>query len=96
MRKYVQHWWNLKDTLRAELNEHVLVLKTEFNDAWDYFDVNQLCDTMMQSIWTTLSEWRRRTITMPTPPHQVDAFIANSNLSNRNVQHFLKESSGNS
>ena len=96
MRKYVQHRWESKDTPRPELKEHVLVLKTEFNDAWDYFDVNQLCDTMMQPIRTTLSEWRRGTLPTPAPPHQASAFIADGDLSDRNVQRFLEEFSGNS
>ena len=95
MRKYIQHWWDLKDTPRVELNKHVLVFKTKFNNAWNYFNINQLYDTMMQPIWTTLSKWRRGIIIMPTPLHQVDVFITDPDLSDRNIQHFFKEFSGN-
>ena len=32
---------------------------------------------------------------MPTPLHQVDVFITDPDLSDRNIQHFFKEFSGN-
>ena len=78
-----------------DLTEHVIVLKTVFNDEWDNFNVHDLERTMIQTIHEYTAVWRGRELLMQLSPSDEDFLIASSALSGKNVNVFMKEFGGN-
>ena len=94
-KQYIQKHWEVKDTPKTDLTEHVIVLKTVFNDVWDNFNIHDLEQTMIQTIREYTAVWRGREPLTQLSPSDEDFLIPSSSLTGKNVDVFMEEFGGN-
>ena len=70
------------------------MLKTVFNDAWDFFNIHELERVMIQSIQKYTTEWWVRELLSYLSPKEVDNVIPTDSLLGNHVDVFVEEFAG--
>ncbi|KIK72662.1 hypothetical protein PAXRUDRAFT_21728 [Paxillus rubicundulus Ve08.2h10] len=74
LRSNIQERWNKRLNLHHRESVDVLVLKSEFNTAWNYFNAHELGETIIGYMRTWLDRAEREDYSFPEYPRIPDAY----------------------
>ena len=93
-KQYIRKRWEVKDLPKTDCEDHVIMLKTVFNDAWNSFNIHELEHVMIQPILQYMAEWRAREPLSYLSPDEVDNVIPMDSLLGNHVDVFVEEFAG--
>ena len=93
-KQYVRKRWEVKDLSKTDREDRVIMLKTVFNDTWDFFNIHELERVMIQSIRQYTAEWRAKELLSYLSPEEVDNVITTDSLLVNHMDVFVEEFAG--
>ena len=93
-KQYIQKYCEVKDLPKTDHECCVIMLKTVFNDVWNFFNIHEVENIMIQTIRQYTAEWQARKPFSYLSPEEEDNFIPMDSLLGNHLDVFMEKFTG--